>query len=80
MAKLLGCLLQYHLHFVDFAGFDAIEHCHAIGVPVHIKLSLIFLKILQPLVFNLEPLIQLEVSITGLKLGRMASLLCKTLS
>ena len=45
-------LLQYHLHFVDFEGFDAIEHGHAVHgtIPIHMQLSLIFPKMLKTLV------------------------------
>ena len=66
MTELFGYLLQYHLNFVYLAGFDAIEHDHAVcstcsTIPIHMQLSLIFSKMLKPLAFNLGLLIQLAV-------------------
>ena len=40
MAELSGRLLQLHLCFVDFAGFDAVECGHAIlGTNLHATVS-----------------------------------------
>ena len=81
MTEKLGYLLQYHLHFVYFAGFDAIEHDHEVRstIPIHMQLCLIFSKMLKSLAFNFELLIQLAVFLKWVEASTNCQFICAKL-